>query len=377
MAAMIAKIETWIVRYPVAGYFKFFEGPRGTAPGRPAVLVRVTDDQGNAGWGQSVPAHRWSYETVETVQTTIERYLAPELIGMDPGDEDAIRQAMDRIIAPSFSRGQPIAKAGIDLALFDLVGRREGRSAAQRWSRSGRERIELSWTINSRSLEEAGASMDQGLARGYRSFNVKVAPDPAFDLALCRRARERLGDGFIWADANGGYDLDTALAVAPGLADLGLAALEQPLPANQLTGLRRLRRQGALPIVLDEPVVSTSDLEEFLRLEVLDGVAMKVARTGGLAEARRMVELVLDRGLLFLGSGLTDPDLSLAASLLLFGCYDLPHPAALNGPQYLVGSVLSDPWKLEGGALRVPQGPGLGVQVDPDRLHAMGIRWND
>src|SRR5205823_3863928 len=138
----------------------------------------------------------------------------------------------------------------------------------------------------------------------------------------------------VWADANGGYDEETALEVAPRLADLGLAALEQPLPANRLGGYRRLTAQKALPILMDEGVLSRTDLEEFLRLGLLDGLAMKVARCGGLYEARRVMELARSEGLLVLGSGLTDPDLSLAASLALFGAFDLPHPAGLNGPQF-------------------------------------------
>jgi hypothetical protein len=100
-------------------------------------------------------------------------------------------------------------------------------------------------------------------------------------------------------------------------------ALEQPLPANRLDGFRRLKHQGALPILMDEGIVSRVELEEFLLLGLLDGVTMKVARSGGLLEACRVLELVQQAGLLFLGNGQTDPDLSLAASLTLFAAFDL------------------------------------------------------
>jgi L-alanine-DL-glutamate epimerase-like enolase superfamily enzyme len=368
MQARIAQIETFPLVYPTVGRFKFFEGPKGRPLGRQSVLVKITADNGQTGWGQSVPSPRWSYETMETVQASIERYLAPELIGLDAFDHEAIQAALDRFIAPSFSTGAPIAKAGLDLALFDLTGRLLGQSAAQRWARAGRDRIRLSWTLNPRSLEEVEGLVAAGRARGYRHFNVKVAPDPAFDLALCRLVKRLVPDGFLWADANGGYDETTALAVAPRLADAGVAVLEQPLPANRLAGYRRLKQQGALPILMDEGIVSCVELEEFLKLDLLDGVAMKPARCGGLSEARRQVELLLDRGLMFLGSGLCDPDVSLAASLALYGAYDLKYPAALNGPQFLVGSVLKHPFEVVHGELPVPTGPGLGVEVDEDSL---------
>jgi len=356
------------VIYPTRGWFKFLEGPRGRPPARASVVVRLMADNGVAGWGQSIPLHRWSYETLETVLTTLQNYLAPELEGLDVFDPEAIHAAMNRVIAPSFSTGQPICKAGVDLAWFDLVGRLKGLSAAQQWNRPARERLTLSWTVNVRSLAEAEQVIAEGRARGYRHFNVKVAPDPRFDVELCRLVKRLVPDGFLWADANGGYDEATALEVAPRLADAGVAVLEQPLPAARLTGYRKLRQQGALPILMDEGVVSHVELEEFIRLELLDGVAMKVARCGGLTEARKQIRLLENAGLMWLGSGLTDPDLSLAACLQLYAAHGLEKPAALNGPQFLQGSVLREPIRVENGEALVPQGPGLGVEVDPERL---------
>src|SRR5947209_8035204 len=106
----IAHVEAFPFTYPTVGWFKFFQGVKGQPSGRPSVVVKITADDGSEGWGQSVPSHRWSYETIETVQTTIEKYLAPSLIGLDPFDEEAIRDAMNGVIANSFSTGQPICK---------------------------------------------------------------------------------------------------------------------------------------------------------------------------------------------------------------------------------------------------------------------------
>lgn len=364
----VRSIEAFPLVYPMVGRFKFFEGPKGRTTGRPAVLVKITAENGVVGWGQSVPIPKWSYETIETVHSTITRYLAPELIGLDPADERGIAAVLRTNIAPSFSTGQPICKAGIDLALADLNGRLRHENAAQSWKRKGRDQLTLSWTLNPRTLDEVEGLIAQGRARGYRNFNVKVAPDPKFDLELCRLVKRLVPDGFLWADANGGYDEASALEVAPKLAALGVPVLEQPLPANRLTGYQHLKKQGALPIVMDEGLVSATDLEEFIKLGCLDGVSMKPARCGGLGEARREIELALNAGLLVLGSGLTDPDVSLAASLILYGAYDVKHPCALNGPQYIDGSVLKQPLQVANGEMAVPTGPGLGVEVDEVKL---------
>src|SRR5207249_8496634 len=113
-------------------------------------------------------------------------------------------------------------------------------------------------------------------------------------------------------------DEAAALDVAPKLADMGVPVLEQPLPANRLSGYRRLKQQGALPIIMDEGIVSSVELQEFIQLSLLDGVAIKPARCGGLTEARKQIEILQNNGLMFLGSGLTDPDVALAGSVALF-----------------------------------------------------------
>lgn len=366
---IIDRIEAFPLVYPTKGRFKFFEDARGQSTGRATVVVKITASDGTVGWGQSVPTPKWSYETLESVYYTITRYLAPALQGKDPFDRAGIARAMNTYIAPSFSTGQPICKAGIDLGLFDLTGKLLGQSAYQRWNRQGLDRILLSWTLNPRQLDDIPRLIEEGKRAGYRNFNVKVAPDPEFDVQMCRMVKELAPEGFLWADANGGYDPDTALKVLPRLKEAGVAVLEQPLRINRFTGYRKLRQLGALPILMDEGVVSVVELEEFIKLDLLDGVAMKPARCGGLTEAIRQIETVQRAGLMFLGSGLTDPDISLAASAVLYGGYRLEYPAALNGPQFLSElSILRKPLVPVDGYLPVPTGPGLGIEVDEAAL---------
>jgi len=367
-APPIRRIEVFSAPYRVTAYFRFLPKPE-----RPSVMVRIDCEDGTAGWGQSVPIPTWSYETPESVTSAIRQYLAPPLIGLNPFDLAACHQAMNKAIAPSFSTGMPIAKAGIDLALHDLMGKLAKRSVAELWGRPPLQRIPLSWTVNARSMQEAEQVVHDGQAKGYRHFNLKVAPDPKFDLDLCRYVRKTVPDAFLWLDANGGYDLATALRLAPKFADLGADVWEQPIAPNRLSGLGELKRQGAIPIIFDEGVVSSVELVEFIKLGLLDGVAMKPARTAGLWDARRQIEILQQAGLMFLGSGLTDPDVSLAASLQLFGAYRLAYPAALNGLQFLASSYLKTPFELKEGALEVPAGAGLGVEVDEEKLRKANL----
>lgn len=363
----IDRIETYPVRYPTHGYFKFFQG-RGATYGRPAVLVKITADNGAVGWGQSVPMPSWSYETLETAALVLRDYFAPALLGRNPLDLAGAQAALDHALAPGFTTGMPISRAGLDLALHDLAGKLRGQSLAELWGLPRGGPLRLSWTISVRSLDEVDPLIDAGWQRGYRNFNIKVAPDPAFDLALARRVKQRVPEGFLWADANGGYEPETALEVAPKLAEAGVDVLESPLRPNRIRGYQALKRQGALPILMDEGVVSPVDLEEFLRLGMCDGAAMKPSRCGGLASCKAQIEILQREGLLWLGSGLTDPDISLAASLILFGALGLQKPAALNGPQYLSADVLARPLAIHDGLAEVPSGPGLGVEIDEAKV---------
>ena len=366
----IVRIETARLDYPLVGEFKFFRGGA-----RPSVVVRLTDDAGRQGWGQSVPVETWTYETVESAETTLARHLAPAVLGADPADLPGVHARMERAIRPSFSVGQPLAKAAIDLACHDLWGRQTGRSVADLLGGARCAGVKLSWTVQSPTLDGAEVLLAQGKALGYSSYNVKLgAPQtPQYDAELVRMVRRFAPDGFHWADANTSYDLDTALAVAPELADAGFAALESPLPPNRIRDYQALRRQGAVAILMDEGIVSPVETAEFIALGMLDGVAMKVARCGGLWHASRIVRQLEEAGLALFASGLTDPDWSLAASIHLFAAAGLARPAALNGPQYLAGRGTGDPaFRAAGDAIRVPAGPGLGLV--PDERAAVALR---
>ncbi|MDX2153908.1 MAG: enolase C-terminal domain-like protein [Bryobacteraceae bacterium] len=365
-ASPIRSIETFRVDYPTQGRFRFFRN--GV---RFSVFVKVTCEDGSSGWGQSVPMPTWSYETPESVVTAIREYMAPALIGRDSADIQGAHRAMNAAISPSFSTGMPIAKAGIDLALHDLIR----QPLAAFWKRTPLKELTLSWTVNPATLEDTEKSVEEGKRLGYRHFNVKLAPDPKFDIEMCRIVRRLAPNAFFWGDANGGYQPEQALAVAPKLADLGMNVFEQPVAANRLTAFRDLKKLGAIPILMDEGVVSSVELREFIALGLLDGIAMKPARTGGLFDARRQIELARENGLMVLGSGLTDPDLSLAASLQLYAAYGISEPCALNGPQFLSAvSYLQRPLAARSGAIAVPAGSGLGVEVKEDDIRARAAR---
>lgn len=359
--ARITRVDIKRLDYPLLGEFKFFK-----SGARPSILVRLTDEDGVQGFGQSVPVETWTYETVESVETTLQHYLAPVILGADPADLVDIHARMERAIRPSFSVGQPLCKAGIDLACYDLHGKQTGQSVSELLGGARKKEIKLSWTVQSSTLAGAEKQLQEGRALGYDSFNIKVgAPQtPAYDLDLVRTVMTFTPNGFHWCDANATYDLDTALSMAPKFADLGLKGIESPLPPNRIRAYQTLKRQGSLPILMDEGIVSPVEVAEFIALDMFDGIAMKVARCGGLWNATRIARLLEENGLLLFASGLTDPELSMAATAHLFAVAGLELPAAVNGPQYLADRGTMDmAFRPHGDVMQVPTKPGLGIEL--------------
>ena len=369
----IEKIDLYPVRYPMTMRFKFFEGPV-SGGGRPAIIIKITASDGTVGWGESVPIPRWGGETAEGALACLQNYLVPVLKGQELSDLEHLHVLMTKEIANGFTTSYPITKAGVDIALHDLLGKSQGKNIAEMWGLKTAEELVLSWTLNPVKLDEVEGLIQKGKDRGYRNFNVKIAPDKAFDLELCRRVKKAAPEGFLWADANCGYDTDAALEMAPKLAAAGVAVFEGPLHPHRLSGYQALRKQGALPIIMDEGCISPVEVAEFIKLKMMDGIAMKPARCGGLLSAKAQIELLKKDGLRFLGSGLTDPDISLAASLILYGAFGLDRPAALNGPQFLGASVLKKPLAVNGGKIKIPKGPGLGIEVDEDKVKDLSAR---
>jgi len=364
----IVKIEMGRFDYAMVGEFKFFKSGSDGSVTRPTVLVRLTDEAGQTGWGQSVPVPSWTYETVESVMTTIEFHLAEAVIGRDPADLAGLHLAMNETIRPAFSVGQPLCKAALDLACYDLVGRQRGVPAWRLFGEAGavRESITLSWTISSPCLEKVERQLAEGRARGYRHFNIKVgAPQSAdYDLELARTVRAFAPDGFLWADANTGYSTEQALAILPKLRSAGVDVIESPLPPTQIRGYRALKRQGALPVLLDEGILAPDVAAEFVALDMADGIVLKPPRNAGLWPSVQIANQLRERGLMVLGSGLCDPDFSLAASAQLFAWSGVERPCALNGPQFLAAGLFNGSLSPCGDQLDVPRAPGLGFVPD-------------
>lgn len=374
----IERIELFHVSMPLRGVIVLPRGSsRSLAEGKRVILVKVTAADGTVGWGEAGPSRRWSYETLETAESTLREYLVPALLGHEAEDVPGAHARMDDEIAPGFDRGQPIAKGAIDMALHDLLGRKQRRPVQALVGSLAQDRLRMSWLVSGADPERVAQEVGQGAAAGYTAFKVKVGHAPAIDEDRVRAAVEAAGPGaFVWCDANQGYDAETAVRAARAFERLGITIFEQPVPSHDLSGLRRLTAATGLQIALDEAVLSAPFMAELIRLGLVQAIVVKVGKAGGLAHARELAGLAREHGLGLLGSGLMDAPLGYAASVHLFAGQGITLPVDLNGPQFIVETYAANGFGagVGGGACLVSRAPGLGIEVEEARIQ--GLLWD-
>lgn len=372
----IDKIEVFPVQLPMIRSFSFASGSAGAAGGTaPHVYVKMTDSDGAVGWGEGRPVPGWSYETLETVTTTVRNYLAPALIGQPVHDRWALHETMGRTIGRGPSTGQPVARAAVDMAVHDLCARAAGVSLRRFLGGSdARRTMALSYTLTGHDRASIREEMGEAQPRGYRHFNFKAAVAPETDVEVAETVKELAApDAFVWADANQGFALHDARRVADAFTAIGVDVLEQPLPADQFAQMRTLRGSTRIPLAVDESSVGPADFFHYAAEGLVDYLVIKVTRSGGIWPTLQQIAVAASAGLPPLVSGLTDSFLTKVAVCQTALAFGFAGPAALNGSQFTDDTMLfPDKAALEhDGSVHLTDAPGIGVQPDEDALREL------
>jgi muconate cycloisomerase len=371
----IERIEVLPVRLPIRGMLTLPRGPSRTEDeGKRIAVVKMTADDGTVGWGEAGPSRRWSAETLESCVSSLRLYLAPVLIGHDPADIEGLHAKMNRELATGMDAGQPVAKAALDIAAHDLACKRRGIPLLQHFAAGPLGRIALSRLISVASPREAEAATREAIAAGYRGFKVKVGTDPKKDFAIVKAVVAAANGGFVWPDANQGFNAADALELARALEPLGITLFEQPVAATDFDGLRALVGRTALKVVLDESAMSLAFVRELARQKLVEGLAVKINKLGGLFHGDRMCALARELGVPLLGSGLMDAPISFMAAVHLFAAYGIDLPVDLNGPQFISEDYLARPLPIEQQDVVVSSAPGLGLAIDEAKLARYALR---
>ena len=317
-----------------------FRIAHGTSHARHNVLVRIGDGE-HQGLGEAAPV-RQHHETQEGVLD----YLA----SLPPLAESPYH--LEELLA-ALPSGSQSARAAVDIALHDLIGKKLGVPLYRLFGLNPESSPPTSMTISIGTAEEV-----QGWARDaaqrFSILKLKLGQDHTLETVRAVRAAT---DARLVADANCAWTVEQAMSLIPALADLGLEWIEQPLPEEDLDGLRQISEASSIPIFADEPVRTARDIPRLAGC--VDGVNIKVMKAGGLREALRMIAVARAHGLQVMLGCMIETSLGITASAHLAPLVDW---ADLDGNQ----TVTNDPFtgvQVEKGRLVLPDGPGLGVQA--------------
>jgi L-alanine-DL-glutamate epimerase-like enolase superfamily enzyme len=296
------------------------------------------------GYGEATPFDRYG-ETVESARAWLEQ--AGPLLGDDPFALEAIERRLLEL------PGQQAARAAVDAALHDLVGKLCGQPLWRIFG-LGRRTPETTFTIGIDSVEGTADRVRRAVAAGYRRLKIKVGGQD--DMARLRAVREAT-DLPIRVDANEGWDLESAYALMPQLEAMGVELVEQPFAADGIETFRKLSRTArGIPIVIDEGCHTLRDLPGIA--EYADGINIKLAKSGGIREAMRMVAAARSLGLLVMVGCMIESTAGIAPAAQLASLCDF---VDLDGHLLLA----EDPFEGLGfaeGALVLSDRPGLGIE---------------
>jgi L-alanine-DL-glutamate epimerase-like enolase superfamily enzyme len=318
---------------------------RGGSSEYRVVRVTLTAKDGATGWGEAAPSAFYG-ETADTVVDVLPK-LAAALRDADGWSLEALEHALTRAM-----RFNGSARAALSGALHDMMGKRLGVPVYKLWGLDPAAAPPSSFTVGIAPDEATLRQRVQDAAQ-YPVLKIKLGTN--WDERIVRVVRELAPNKVLRVDANAAWTPKSALRIIPALQELGVEFVEQPLPPENLEGLRFIRERSPLPIVADESCLVSSDIPKLAG--VVDGINIKLAKCGGLREALRMVATARAHDMLVMAGCMIESSLGITAAAQfapLLDCADLDGAALVSNDPYLGATI-------EGGVIRLPDGPGLGV----------------
>ena len=311
------------------------------------VRITVTATDGATGWGEAAPSKFYG-ETADTVVQVLP-ILAHAIQSTDSWSLEAMEHALARVL-----RFNGSARAGVSAALHDLVGKRLGVPLYKLWGLDPAASPPTSFTIGIAPDED---TLRKRVADAEQYPVLKIKLGSSWDERIVRVVRELAPKKVLRVDANAAWTPKSTLRIVPLLQELGVEFVEQPLPPGDIEGLRFVRDRSSLPIIADESCLVSEDVAKLAG--VVDGINIKLAKCGGLREALRMVATARAHGMLVMAGCMIESSLGITAAAHfapLLDCADYDGAALVSDDPY-VGATIG------GGAIRLPDGPGLGVTL--------------
>jgi len=382
----ITSIQTLTVQLPTRRTHKW---TGLTEPIGRYVLVRMEDDAGNVGWGEAPALKDWGGEfgryfgeSAAIVQTVIERYLEPAVLGVEAGDIATLHARMDAVI-----RGYPYAKAAMDFAAYDLAGKAWGVPVHMLLGGKCRSRVPVTHSIGLLGYEEAQAEVAQVVDEGIKTIKIKIGGDPKRDIEMVRLIRETAGPGIsLCVDANEGYATPgLAIATIRKMEDYDIKYAEQPVMG--IERIAAVARAVDVPVMADESAWNAHDVIQISEQRAAQIVSIYTTKPGGLYRAMEVAATSRAAGLqcnvngsIETGVGnLANVQFAASSPAVTLSCV-IPVSTLERdrdgrvGGIYYTDDLLAESMRLVDGEIEVPTGPGMGMDVDPAKLERYRIQ---
>ena len=376
----ITQVETFNIALPWRRLHKmaFPSGKLGNY-----VLVRVHTDEGIQGLGEATVIKEWGGdygryfgESPELTVAVIESVLAPAVIGLDPFAIEKAHHTMDFAI-----KGYPYAKTALDEALYDIKGKALGVPVYELLGGLYREEIPVAHSLGWMELEEATAEAAAAVAEGIRTIKIKVGRSAEYDVRIVREVRRTVGENIdVVVDANQGWPHPKyAVAILRQMEDEGIRYAEQPVEG--LARMAHVARAVDVPIMADESAWTPQDVLEIVEREAADMISLYTTKPGGLFPAKKVAAVAEAAGLPLNVNGSHETGVGNAANLHLVastaavteaGVFPVTtlkgkEPTQMAGKMYL-DDIVTHPFEYRDGNLVVPSGPGLGIELDENKV---------
>lgn len=334
------------------------------------ILVSIYTDEGIVGYGECDPWPLFTGDSAEISALVLEKHLAPMLIGKDPTNINEIHRTMDAII-----RNQHLTKSAIDMAVYDIWGKASGMPVHKLLGGKRRDTMRCMWSIGGSTPEESAEEVLAAKKLGYDGCMIKIGgPDFKLDAARTCAVRDAVGKDYpLIVDANQGWDIDTAVRYYKLIKNCDILFFEQPLQSWDVDGMAEVRRKIDIPLSADEGVMTLQDARNLIEADAVDIFSIKVTKNGGIKPAKAICEYADANGIQVFFNSMIEEGITEAASLHI--CATCSNIVSTIGHAYFspnrLQSDICSYHKLihpEKGLVEIPDGPGLGVEIDKDAI---------
>lgn len=339
-----------------------FETSFGRINTRDCLLLEAHGD-GFVGYGECAADldPGYSYETTGTAWHILKEFLIPAILDQDLDSPQDLQTRM------GFVRGHPMAKAGLEMALWDLIGKQQGRSLRALFGGT-RDRVAVGVSVGLQESPEALVETAAGyLAQGYQRIKIKIKPGR--DVGDAQALRLAYPDLRLQVDANSAYTLESAKALLP-LDELNLLLIEQPLAEDDLWDHSRLQQHFDTPLCLDESIISVRHARQALEMGACKVINIKPGRVGGLSIGVAIHDLCQSQGVPVWCGGMLETGIGRASNLAIASLPGFQLPGDISATErYYSEDITEQRFQLnQDSTIDVPDGPGLGVTIDQAAL---------